>query len=574
MTLQYNDTLATLTCYLQVFIFYSYPDLVNYLLYTTSFVTKEEVKNYKSLESYRYFVAGWVQQTNWKVYNSVVLIRGRVKHSFRVSQPPLQPWIIIQKNGTVVCGHCTCMAGLAETCSHVGAVLYWIETAVRVRDTTTCTSKKNAWLMPTPVSEVPYLRLKDMKCHDQQTLSTTSCKHPPSAEELSLFYAELANCSKKSVVLSVIPPHNEKFVQSINHLPRALQSLYDPSNLELNFAQLLELAQQFEEKVTPAMRDHLEDITRSQSSSKKWFKYRAGRITASKLHAVVHTNPHQPSISLLKSICYPEVNSFKSASTEWGCSHEKQALESYKSAMQHDHENFRVAPCGFFISVDSPHLGASPDGLVSCDCHGLGIVEVKCPYSARNITVDDAAGSSSDFCLEHLQDGDLSLKLTHSYYYQCQLQLHVTKYSYCDFVVWTEQSIHIERVHLDDKLIQTVLPAANFFFLHCILPELLSKWFSREHCIAVSTINPENRPADDEDDGSWCYCKEERAGQMIACDNNTCPNVWYHLACLKMTTAPKGKWLCPSCHASSYHLKRRCTQLQVTAPNKRMNKIN
>ena len=31
-----------------------------YLLYTTSFVTLEEVKNYKSLQSYKYFTAGWV----------------------------------------------------------------------------------------------------------------------------------------------------------------------------------------------------------------------------------------------------------------------------------------------------------------------------------------------------------------------------------------------------------------------------------------------------------------------------------------------------------------------------------
>ena len=164
--------------------------------------------------------------------------------------------------------------------------------------------------------------------------------------------------------------------------------MYDPRNIELNFAQLLELAQQFQERVTPAMRDHLEDITRSQSSCKKWFKHHAGRVTASKLHTVVHTNPHQPSISLLKSVCYPEVNSIKTL-TEWGCSHEKQALECYKTAMQCDHESFSVAPCGFFISVDSPYLGASPDGLASCTCHGLGIVEVKCPYSARNTTLDD-----------------------------------------------------------------------------------------------------------------------------------------------------------------------------------------
>ena len=39
---------------------YSNTDIVMYLLYTTSFVILEEVKNFKSLQSYRYFIAGWV----------------------------------------------------------------------------------------------------------------------------------------------------------------------------------------------------------------------------------------------------------------------------------------------------------------------------------------------------------------------------------------------------------------------------------------------------------------------------------------------------------------------------------
>ena len=98
----------------------------------------------------------------------------------------------------------------------------------------------------------------------------------------------------------------------------------------------------------------------------------------------------------------------------------------------------------------------------------------------------------------------------------------------------------------------------------------LQPWFSHRHGITVPGIDSENRPADDEDDGSWCCCKEEWTGEMIACDKSACPNVWYYLACLKMATAPKEKWLCPSCHASSYHLKRSCTQ--VTAPNNRVKK--
>ena len=151
-------------------------------------------------------------------------------------------------------------------------------------------------------------------------------------------------------------------------------------------------------------------------------------------------------------------------------------------------------------------------------------MEVKCPYCTRNMTPADAAdNSSTSFCLEHLHDGSLHLKPAHSYYYQCQLQLHVTKYSYCDFVLWTKQGILIERVHRDDAFVENCLPAAKNFVEFCILPELLSTWYSRKHSIAVPTIDSESRPADDEDNGMWCYCKEDLAGEMIACDNKACP---------------------------------------------------
>ena len=44
----------------------------------------------------------------------MVVVLGKVRHSYAASKSPLKPWVVIRTNGTVGVAHCTCMAGLAE----------------------------------------------------------------------------------------------------------------------------------------------------------------------------------------------------------------------------------------------------------------------------------------------------------------------------------------------------------------------------------------------------------------------------------------------------------------------------
>ena len=45
--------------------------------------------------------------------------------------------------------------------------------------------------------------------------------------------------------------------------------------------------------------------------------------------------------------------------------------------MESIHENFQIFDSGLWINKDFPYLGASPDGIVSCDCCGIGMFEIK-----------------------------------------------------------------------------------------------------------------------------------------------------------------------------------------------------
>ena len=313
-----------------------------------------------------------------------------------------------------------------------------------------------------------------------------------------------------------------------------MQSIFKPTHLEKAYTELLTLAERhLHEEVMRAMVDHLEMVTRNQSKSRDWFRYRAGRITASRFRQILHTDPHQPSVSLLKSICYPETHRFSTKATIWGCEHEKDALQAYKTKIMACHSGLNVTSCGFFICVEHPFLGASPDALIECNCCGQGVVEVKCSLCAQECSLEEAADAVASFRLDVLPTGKFQLKRNHSYYFQIQLQMFASKRGYCDFVVWTTEELHIERITLDEDLMKESVPKAERFYKLCILPELLEKWFTRSP-VQLGTEQTLQLDAVEDDDGSWCICKEDKGGRMIGCDNKTCTVKWYHLECVNL----------------------------------------
>ena len=78
--------------------------------------------------------------------------------------------------------------------------------------------------------------------------------------------------------------------------------------------------------------------------------------------------------------------------------------------MTKEHENFNLIDAGLFIDHVDPFLGASPDGMVQCNCCGKGVLEIKCPYCYKDLPEHD----DSSFCMVN-QKGVWSLKQDHMY---------------------------------------------------------------------------------------------------------------------------------------------------------------
>ena len=159
-----------------------------------------------------------------------------------------------------------------------------------------------------------------------------------------------------------------------------LTDLYQTSNLKLGYYELLCLASTVRStiSVTAEQSKAAEVMTRDQCNSRLWFRMRAGRITASKFKSVCSTDLASPSLSLIMSICHPEMFRFKTAATTWGCQHETVALDEYKNQESTHHRDLKVSPAGLYnISTIYPFIAATPDAIVSCSCCGQGICEVK-----------------------------------------------------------------------------------------------------------------------------------------------------------------------------------------------------
>jgi len=159
------------------------------------------------------------------------------------------------------------------------------------------------------------------------------------------------------------------------------------------------------------------------------------------------------------------------------------------------------------------------------------------------------SGNNSDmkaFCLQVTEGGEWQLSRKHGYYYQVQTQIYVCQKNFADFVVWSQEDIHIERIPPCQEFWNDISRKASDFFNHAVLPKLFGKHYSK--AVDRTETDKSSTESDKHSDNEvWCLCKGKEDGKMIACDNSNCSIEWFHYACVGIKQKPKGTWYCPQC---------------------------
>ena len=234
-------------------------------------------------------------------------------------------------------------------------------------------------------------------------------------------------------------------------------------NLTFPRMSLANLQQLYIDKIDDVTIDQCRDIevaTRNQSNSIRWHQERKHRLTASTFGTILKRKKNSETFVL--SLIHPK--QFTSAPTSYGLSNEKRAIEKYvQLSGNHVHD------CGFIVNSSFPSLGASPDGKV-CSKGVTGLIEVKCPYSARDMTLDEAV-MNRDFCLE-ISNNEKHLRENHHYYFQVQGQLMVSGAEFCDFVVFTRKDFNIHRILPNLQCMQNMLDRLSEFYFTSVKPVL------------------------------------------------------------------------------------------------------
>ncbi len=148
---------------------------------------------------------------------------------------------------------------------------------------------------------------------------------------------------------------------------------------------------------------------------------------------------------------------------EYGKTHESIARSKYEQLL-----GVEVKSTGLTLMSSHPYIGATSDGIV-----GSTIIEIKCPYSGKDKTIEELVADGYAHIIK--ENGEWKINKASHYYCQIQGELAIKRCSLCHFIVWTMRDIAIIPVHFDTQFWDNELfPKLVSYFQNVVKPELVN----------------------------------------------------------------------------------------------------
>lgn len=418
-----------------------------------------------------------------------------------MNEAPLQVWVFARMNGKIICAHCTCVAGLSETCSHVGAICYAVSIIHESSEEVIIQNFVNSsyfsiffqksvteilckWSVPNfknvsmkPAKDIEW-RLPSQEPTPPKSnfrLNSDSITHFSEAQ-INEFIKKCNSCNDETALESILFPLEVKRKTNLRD-QIFLASIYSENNRNKYLHELIEMGASEFLNLSNEEVQEISRITLPHLKSKAYIGLQRGRITASNLKNCFEASSTDPCIATINRLINPtkldDVPNMK-----YHNKYRKRAIDHYLKITAPDHDNFQYSACGLIINQKYPYFAASPDGLVNCECHGDGCIVIKCLKILSSGASMDVLTSKPNNILNKQETG-YSIEETHEFFYQIQLQIHLVELEYCDFIIWSPNEILPLRIYPDIDFWNEAFEKASTFHKSVVMPELLGKFYTK-----------------------------------------------------------------------------------------------
>ena len=409
------------------------------------------------------YTDGFIQYMKVTFHDSHWFVRSSVKASMIKSVKYVVD-VMIGQDRSVVESQCECAAGMGPDahCKHVCAVLFACADFMKLgtyKTELTCTQKLQTFHRAKPHKGSPLkARQLDMPgcdeiCNNEYDPRPVEYRGNPG------YQSYFRNVCLNYRGISRTPIF--QLYEAVNMRAYDLDHDYLKDTFSDTHLKLLNVSEISEESARQVMVK-----TATQAANDLWFEERCKRLHSSTFGRICKATDRTDMVKLADTLTTKGQN-INAKPILHGRKYEKEAVKKYQEI-----SGRTVYESGICVSLDSPHLAASPDGIIDDDT----LIEVKCPYVARNNFI-----SSKTVPYIKQSGNKFHLNKSHDYYYQVQGQLFCAPKKECIFVVYTFNDFLFFTIKRNDEFIDEMKRKLNEFYERYFKSALLEKTFFKTY---------------------------------------------------------------------------------------------